>query len=64
MKNKSDIIVDHSTNEVVVLDKHGNEVFRKPKSEQVISIAHGIYMYHKYKEEWNENKAKCASEMI
>lgn len=48
MKNKSDIKLDHSRNEVVVLNQRGQEVFRKPKTEQYISIAHAIYMCHKY----------------
>ncbi len=48
MKNKSDIKLDHSRNEVVVLNQKGQEVFRKPKTEQYISIAHAIYMFHKY----------------
>ena len=48
MKNKADIRLDHSANEVLVLDKKGKEVFRKPKTEQHISLANSIYMYHKY----------------
>ena len=48
MKNKADIRLDYSTNEVFVLDKKGKEVFRKPKTEQHISLASSIYMYHKY----------------
>ena len=48
MKNKADIIRDHKTNEVVVIDKKGKEVFRQPYSQQTVSIAHDIYMYHKY----------------
>lgn len=48
MKNKADIRLDYSTNEVFVLDKKGKEVFRKPKTEQYVSVAHSIYIYHKY----------------
>lgn len=51
MKNKADILKDHKTNEVVVLDKHGKEIFRKPYTEQFISIAHDIYMCEKYEEQ-------------
>ena len=50
MKNKADIFKDHNTNEVVVVDAQGKEVFRKPYTKQFISIAHDIYMYHKYKD--------------
>jgi len=64
MKNQSNIKLDHTTGEVVVLDEHGKEIFRKPKTEQYVSIANDIYMYHRYKDEWNENKAKCAAEML
>ena len=48
MTNKSDIAVDHNTAEIYVLDKHGKEVFRKPKTEQTVAIAHDIYMFNKY----------------
>lgn len=48
MKNKADIKLDYNTNNVVVLDKRGKEVFRKPKTEQYILIANSIYMNHKY----------------
>jgi hypothetical protein len=48
MQNKADIKLDHATNEVLVLDKKGKEVFRKPKTEQHVSVAHSIYIYHKY----------------
>lgn len=48
MKNGADIKLDRTTNEVVVLDNKGLEVFRKPKTEQFISIANSIYMCHKY----------------
>ncbi len=51
MKNKADILKDHATNEVVVIGKTGNEVFRKPYTEQFISIAHDIYMCEKYEEQ-------------
>lgn len=48
MKNKTDITIDHLTNEIVVLNSKGDEVFRKPKTQQTISIAHDIYMFNKY----------------
>ena len=48
MKNKADIFVDHSTQEVVVLDERGVEVFRHSKTAQTVSIANAIYMSHKY----------------
>ena len=54
MKNKADILKDHNTNEVVVIDDKDKEVFRKPYTEQFISIAHDIYMYHKYKDRAKE----------
>lgn len=54
MKNKADILKDHNTNEVVVIDEIGKEVFRKPYTEQFISIAHDIYFYHKYKDRAKE----------
>lgn len=50
MENKADILIDHETNDVIVLNNYGKEVFRKPKSEQTIAIAHDIYMNYKYKE--------------
>ena len=46
MSNKAAIKI--IKNEVVVLDKKGKEVFRKPKTKQYISVANTIYMYHKY----------------
>lgn len=50
MKNKSDIFskVENGITFVVVIDKNGNEVFRREKNKQTISIANNIYMYHKY----------------
>ena len=54
MKNKADILKDHDTNEVVVIDKQGKEIFRKPYTKQFISIAHDIYMCAKYKERAKE----------
>ncbi len=54
MTNKADILKDHSTNEVVVIDKQGKEIFRKPYTEQFISIAHDIYMCAKYEERAKE----------
>ena len=50
MKNKAEINVDRQTGEVVVVDERGKEVYRAPKTEQHISIANTIYMYHKYKD--------------
>lgn len=55
MKNKADMRRDHNTNEVVVYDENGKEVFRKPYTEQFISIANPIYMYHKYKHQHEQN---------
>lgn len=45
--------------EVEIFVKDGNvcvsvgkeTVFSKPKTEQTVSIAHDIYMYHKYKDD-------------
>ena len=59
MKNKADMRRDHNTNEVVVYDENGKEVFRKPYTEQFISIAHPIYMYHKYKHQYEQNHASA-----
>lgn len=47
--NRTNICVDRNTLEVYVVDEKGIEVFRKPKTEQTMSIANTIYMYHKYK---------------
>lgn len=47
-KNLSDIFRDWTTGEVVVLDERGKECFRRHHSRQIVSIAHDIYMYHKY----------------
>lgn len=57
MKNKADIKRDRQTNDVVVYDEYGKEVFRKPYSQQVLSIANTIYMYHKHHQEYEKNKA-------
>lgn len=51
--NKSDIRVDRNTLEVVVVDENGIEIFRKPKTEQYVSIANAVYMCHKYKSKSN-----------
>ena len=64
MKNKSDIKIDHSTGEIVVLNEQGKEIFRREKTAQTVSIAHDIYMYHQYKDDWNKNKAKSALDMM
>ena len=48
MKNKADIRRDRATNDVVVYDENGKEIFRRPYCEQVLSIANAIYMAHKY----------------
>lgn len=48
MKNKSDILRDRATNDVVVYDENGKECFRRPYSKQTVSIANAIYMAHKY----------------
>lgn len=47
-KNKADIRRDRATNDVVVYGADGKEVFRRPYSAQVVSIANAIYMAHKY----------------
>ncbi len=49
MKSKTDIFIDRQTGDVVVSDERGKEVYRAPKTEQHVSIANSIYMYHKYK---------------
>ena len=46
MKNKADIKRDG--HDVIVLDEKGREVYRQPKTAQTVSIAHRIYMCHKY----------------
>lgn len=51
MKNKADIFRDHRANDVVVINKKGKEVFRRPYTQQTVSIAHSIYMACKYGEE-------------
>lgn len=50
MENRANILIDYDTNEVYVLNNYGKEVFRKPKSKQIIKVAHDIYMGYKYKE--------------
>ena len=50
MKNKSDIFRDRNTNEVVVIDETGKEIFREQYSKQIVDIAHCIYFAHKYKD--------------
>ena len=50
MKNKADIFHDRKAGDVVVIDERGKEIFRRKRSEQIISIAHSIYLAHKYKE--------------
>ena len=47
-KNKADIRRDSISNEIVVYDENGKECFRRPYSKQTLSIAHDIYMSHKY----------------
>lgn len=48
MQSKADIRLDYKTGDVIVLDSKGIEVFRKPKTEQTVSIANAIYMFHKH----------------
>lgn len=48
VKNKADIYRDRRTGDVVVLDESGSEVFRRPYSQEIVSIANAIYMAHKY----------------
>lgn len=50
MKNKSNIFRDRNTDEVVVIDETGNEIFREQYSAQIVSIANCIYLAHKYKD--------------
>ena len=47
-KNRTDLFIDHNTNEIVVIDATGKEVFRKFKTTQTIAIANAIYMSEKY----------------
>lgn len=49
-KNKADIRRDRATNDVVVYDENGKECFRRPYSQEILSIANAIYMAHKYTE--------------
>ncbi len=51
MKNSADIFRDPATNEIVVLDEKGIEIFRRPKSEQMIAVAHSIYLSCKHPKE-------------
>lgn len=44
-----DIFRDYKSQEVVVVQQ-GKEIFRRPATQQNISIAHSIYMGVKYKE--------------
>ena len=55
MRNNADIALDRQTGEVIVIDERGKEVYRAPKTEQHISIANTIYMYHKYKHHPNRS---------
>lgn len=44
-----DIKLDYNAKEVVVME-NGKEIFRRPRNETNISLAHQIYMGAKYKE--------------
>ena len=44
-----DIKLDYNTKEVVVVE-NSKEIFRRPRTEENISLAHQIYMGAKYKE--------------
>ena len=44
-----DIKLDYNTKEVVVME-NGKEIFRRPRTEENIGLAHQIYMGAKYKE--------------
>lgn len=57
--NKADIMRDHAKNEVVVVDKSGKEIFRRPYNQQFISIAHDIYYE---KRTWYAAQAKYDKE--
>lgn len=48
VNTKADIRRDRLTNDVVVYDKAGNEVFRRPYGQHTVAIAHSIYMSCKY----------------
>lgn len=48
MNKNIDIKIDG--NDVIVTDGK-QEYFRMPKTEQTVSIANSIYMYHKYSDE-------------
>jgi hypothetical protein len=50
MKNKADFKRDRKTNDVVVYDDNGKEVFRRPYNKQNLSIGNSIYFAYKYKE--------------
>lgn len=50
---RADIFRDRTTGDIVVIGKTGKEVFRRPDSQQIISIAHAIYMAEKYGTENN-----------
>lgn len=44
-----DIKLDYNTQEVIVI-VNGKEIFRRPRTEENIGLAHQIYMGAKYKE--------------
>ena len=53
VNKNADIRRDRQTNDVVVYDKNGKEVFRRPYNQQTIEIAHSIYMSCKYGDDTN-----------
>ena len=48
VNDKANIRRDRATNDVVVYDKHGKEIFRRSYSQKTVEIAHSIYMSCKY----------------
>ncbi len=45
-----DMFIDHARQEVVVVE-NSKEIFRRPRTEENIGLAHQIYMGAKYKED-------------
>lgn len=41
---------------IIVTDKKGKTIFSQPRSEQVIAVAHSLYMYEKYESAGRHNK--------
>lgn len=47
-RNQADIKFDPAKNEVVVVGRNGDEVFRRKKTAQTVGIANNIYFTEKY----------------